>query len=419
MSQKRKTILVTLAAAAVIFLSLQVVGGSSQPPGPPSAPGVGGKPESSQPNAEPGSQNPERAATPSRPAMGAQEATVPEVGVVNVVSRSHQANVEGYGQVNPQFNLTLSAQVAGRIQSLAGNFETGVQFREGDTLATIDDTDYKQAVAAASAALEEAKVALEEERLQGKQALSEWQRSGLDGEPSSALVLREPQLAAAEAAVKQASEALTQAKRDLAYTEITSPFNSVVVSRSIQPGSFVQSGAEVAGLYATDIAEISVPLSASQWNNLPPASSLKQQQWPVTLTDMDGLTQWQGVVERVEQHLDTTSRQRSAVVRVAKPLEQSTPLYFGTYVVAKITGRVWDNVWQIPSTAISQKQEVWFVTDNNTLDKFTPSVLFMEGGHAFITPVEGMDMAKIVVRPLNSYLVNTKVMPVSEASDGQ
>ena len=368
MSQKRKTIIVTLAAAAVIFLSLQVVGGSSQPPGPPSAPGAGGKPESSKPNAEPGSQNPERAASPSRPSMGAQEATVPEVGVVNVVSRSHQANVEGYGQVNPQFNLTLSAQVAGRIQSLADNFETGVQFSEGDTLATIDDTDYKQAVAAASAALEEAKVALEEERLQGKQALSEWKRSGLDGEPSSALVLREPQLAAAEAAVKQASEALTQAKRDLAYTEITSPFNSVVVSRSIQPGSFVQSGAEVAGLYATDIADISVPLSASQWNNLPPASSLKQQQWPVTLTDMDGLTQWQGVVERVEQHLDTTSRQRSAVVRVAKPLEQSTPLYFGTYVVAKITGRVWDNVWQIPSTAISQKG----LTDILTLLSSTP-----------------------------------------------
>ena len=416
MSQKRKTILVTIAAAVVIFLSLKVIGGSPKPPGPPAAPSA--KSEAAAETKGDATET-KKPAAPARPMMGGQETTVAEIGVVNVVSSSHQANVEGYGQVNPQFNLTLSAQVAGRIQSLADNFETGVQFSEGDTLAIMDDTDYKQAVAAASAALEEAKVALEEERLQGRQALSEWQRSGLDGEPSSALVLREPQLAAAEAAVKQAEEALTQAKRDLAYTDITSPFNSVVVSRSIQPGSFVQSGAEVAGLYATDIAEIAVPLSASQWNNLPPASSLKQQQWKVTLTDMDGLTQWQGVVERVEQHLDTTSRQRSAIVRVAKPLEQSSPLYFGTYVVAEITGRVWDNVWQIPSTAISQKQEVWYVTDENRLDKFTPSVLFMEEGHAFITPVDGMDMAKIVVRPLNSYLVNTKVKPVPEASYGQ
>ena len=42
----------------------------------------------------------------------------------------------------------------------------------------------------------------------------------------------------------------------------------------------------------------------------------------------------------------------------------------------------------------------------------------MENGHAYITPVAGMESAKVVVRPLNSYLVNMKVNPVAEVSNG-
>ena len=420
MSQQRKTLFITLGAVCVVILAVMLISGNGAPPGPPGAPSSANATKPETAGTENGNEKTQQAAPAGRmPGAGQQQTTtIPEVGVVSVAAKSHKANVEGYGQVNPRFNLTLSAQVSGQVQSPSKRFETGAQFNKGDVLATIDNTDYEQAVAAAQATLEDAKVALEEERLQGQQALSEWQRSGLEGEPSSSLVLRGPQLAAAEATVAQAEKALAQAQRDLAFTQITSPFNSVVVTRSIQPGSFVQSGAEVAALYATNVAEIAIPLSATQWNNLPSPATLKQTPWPVTLTDMDGLTRWEGVVERVEQHLDTTSRQRSAIVVVNDPLAQASPLYFGTYVVAEIAGREWQDVWQIPSSAISQKQEVWYVTQNNTLDKFTPQVLFMENGHAYITPVAGMESAKVVVRPLNSYLVNMKVNPVAEVGNG-
>lgn len=433
MSQQRKNLLITCIAVAIIVLSIMLVGGNGGPGGRPGAPGAGkpsagerpagARPTGERPAGHEGAEGKpnnmaEAPAAAAKSTSTDDTTTVPEIGVVDVVKKSHQAHVTGYGEVSPRFELTLSALVSGRIESLDDRFFTGTRFSQGESLAKIDDTDYRQAVAEAQADLEDAKVALEEERLQGQQALLEWERSGLDGDPESELVLRKPQLAAAEATLAKAERALEQAKRDLLFTEIAVPFNSVVISRDVQPGSFVQAGDDVASLYSTDVAEIAIPLSASQWKNLKSPDSLATSPWTVKLWDMDKMYSWEGVVRRVEQHLDTASRQRNAIVEVYNPLDQSAPLYFGTYVTATINGRMLNDIWQIPSSAISQKQEVWFVREDNTLDKFTPEVLFMNNGFAYILPVTGMDDAKIVVRPLNSYLVNMVVKPVEESTHG-
>ena len=78
-------------------------------------------------------------------------------------------------------------------------------------------------------------------------------------------------------------------------------------------------------------------------------------------------------------------------------------------MTAKIAGKTWSEVWQIPVSAISQKQEVWFVTAHQTLDKISPDILFQDQDYAYISPVNNMAQASIVARPLNSYLVGTKV----------
>ena len=73
------------------------------------------------------------------------------------------------------------------------------------------------------------------------------------------------------------------------------------------------------------------------------------------------------------------------------------------------------------------------------LAKFTPSVLFESDGYAYITPPKASDIrgnagnagneaepepesevrqAMVVARPLNSYLINTKVKPVVEGQTG-
>ncbi len=351
----------------------------------------------------------------AEPAPAAGHSELAEVGVVKVTAADYRARVKGYGEASPRHSLTLSAQVGGQVTSLAEHFETGARVKQGESLARIDDTDYQQALAAAQTSYQEAVVALEEERLQGQQAKDEWARSGLSGEPASALVFREPQLKSAQAALKEAQQDVAAAKRDLAATRITAPFDALVVSRNIQPGSFVQQGTEIASLYSSNVAEISIPLSPDQWSRLPAMETGTTPGWAVTLRDAAGSGQWQARIARAELHQDKETRQRNVIAVVEQPLSLPSPLLFGTFLVAEIEGRELHQVWRIPSSAISQQLEVWYVNpDDNLLGKFTPEVLFEYEGHAYITPHAGMTEAMIVARPLNNYLVNTRVNPVNE-----
>lgn len=353
-----------------------------------------------------------------------------------MTSGNYNAVVKGYGQVMPQDSLTLVAQVGGQVTHLSTNFKTGALVSENTVLARIDDTSYQQALASANSTYQAAVVSLEEERLQGVQAKDEWRRSGLDGEPLSALVLRGPQLKAAQASLDEAEQSVLAAKRDLAFTSLRAPFNALVVSRDIALGSFVQANSTVATLYSADRAEISIGLSPSQWAQLPSSAGALANEaplnWPVVLTDTTTGNTWQAKIVRSEWHQNESTRQRNAIAVIEKPLAQSTPLLFGSFVQAEIKGKTLENVWKLPASAISQKQEVWLVeSSSQQLAKFTPSVLFEHDGYAYITPPNAsdivgpgvsnlsyLDRGLVVARPLNSYLVNTKVKPVVEGQTG-
>lgn len=436
MKQKQKTLFVTLIAVASIvaagfFLKSQfsdaTTGSSARPSTKVGLAGKKAAPTNPAEQTRPANRMRRAANQPSQNSLK----TSPEVGVITVSAKPYQASVTGYGEVQPLFNLSLTAQISGQIQRLSEDFLAGRVIKKGEIIAQVDDTDYVQAVATAKATVKEAIVALEEERLQGVQAADEWRRSGLTGEPASELVLRAPQLAAANAKLEQAQAALKSAQRDLQYTQIVAPFDAVVVERHVQPGSFVQTGAAIATLYSTDTAQISVPLSAQQWQSLPGTDTLVENPWTATLTDSQQTASWKGSIHRVAQTLASDTRQRSAIITLDQPLKQASPLYFGTYVQATINGKTWPDAWRIPATAISQAQEVWYVDADNTLAKFSPTVLFQRGGFAYIRAVKsvaqrsaassappGSEGLRIVIRPLSSYLPNMPVTPVEENING-
>lgn len=338
----------------------------------------------------------------------------PDVAIVEVARRDFRATITGHGEAKPRYELDLTAEVSGQVEKLADRFETGVEFEKGEALVRLNQTDHQQAVASAQASVADARLALLEEQRQGQQAKKEWKRSGLKGQPDSSLVLREPQLKAAEAKLNNAERELEKAKRDLGKTTITAPFNALIVSRDVQPGSFIQAGSTVAMLYSTDRVEISIPLSSNQWLNLPPVSSLGEEKWPVELTSTEGNKQWQGYVERVEQHLDSASRQRSLVVVVDQPLQQTNPLYAGTFVEAKVQGRDLSQLWQLPASAISQTGQIWLVDDNQSLFSIRAKKQFEDSGYVYVVPPDDILRAQVVIRPLNSYVQGMYVQPVVE-----
>lgn len=343
----------------------------------------------------------------------------PDVSVVTVQAESFDAKVSAFGAASPHFSLTLTAQVAGQVNTLAEAFEPGKRLKNGDFIAQLEDSNYQAALAATRQDLEDARLALLEEQHKGLQAKVEWESSGVSGEPDSELVLRKPQLAAAEAALANAKTALASARKDLEQTRITAPFDALVVERLIAPGSYLQAGTEIATLYSTDRLEIAFSLSAEEWAKLPETNGLDNGQWPVKLTNVENEQSWPGRILRVEKHLDETTRQRDLIVAVDNPLDLNPPLLPGTFVKAQISGRSLANLWKLPNSALSQKGEIWHVTADNALDFFTADPAFSDAANIYITASDALatDAQQVLVHPLSSYIKGMTVNPVEEADN--
>ncbi|CAK2149621.1 putative Secretion protein [Vibrio crassostreae] len=402
------TIAITLVAGSSIFAALAYNGSQVAP-----APQKTNELTVSEPQATP--IQTKSIDTASLPASQQQQ-----VSVVLAILGDYQAEVVGYGEAKSRYELMFSTEVDGRVETISSQFETGQVIGQGEVIANIDSTSYQQAVTQAKANVAQAQLDLLEEQRQGEQAKSEWQRSGLSGEPDSPLVLREPQLAQVTAALENAKLELVKAEQDLEKTTLVAPFDSLVVSRDVQPGSYAQTGAQIATLYSVDEVEVSVPLSESQWLSLPNSDNtqLKEQPWPVTLSSSDGQFQWQGYVERVEQHLQQDTRQRSLIVKVDNPLDQEKDLYPGTFVQATISGKQLTQLWELPASALSQQGDLWFVDDSGQLSKSNANVEFEKGGLIYIDPakldLEIGDSMQVVKRPLSSFKAGMVVLAKAE-----
>lgn len=336
----------------------------------------------------------------------------PLVTTLSVEKGNYNALVTGYGSANPQQILNLTAELSGRVVELSPNFYSGKRFQAGAVLLKIDDVEYKEAVASAESSLATAEVEMSREILNRKQAQEERKRSGLSSRSDSELLLYK----AARAKVKHARKTLEKALSDLSKTQLKAPFNAQIVSRSVELGSYVQRGTEITQLYGTDQLEVSIPLSEKQWANLP-AMNKGDTAWKVSLFNTEGSSRWIGYVNRAERHLDSYSRQRTLIIQVEHPLDQQIPLYPGTFVRAEVPGRKVTAIWQVPSSAISPSNQIWYVTEAGELKNAAANVHFSSADSVFITPIQDMQKANIVVQPLSSYLPGMRVIKRDEGKN--
>ena len=140
----------------------------------------------------------------------------------------------------------------------------------------------------------------------------EWQLLN-QGEPTG-LQAREPQLASARAALEAALAAEEAAKRNLDRCEIRAPFDGMVARAGVRPGQFAALATPLGELFATDVAEVRLPLIASDLSfiDLPrPGAKVALGQAPkVTLSARAGerRTEWLGHIVRSEETVDPMNR---------------------------------------------------------------------------------------------------------------
>ncbi len=339
------------------------------------------------------------------------------VEVLEVQARRHATWIEAQGTVVPASQVALSPQVSGRVVWKSPDLVAGARVSKGAPLMRIDPRDFELAVNQARAQVRRAEVELEVERGRGLVAEKELaltrDRAAVTG-ATNPLVLREPQLRAAEAALEGARSALAQAQLALERTTVTAPMNALVQSESVDVGQIVGPSVRVAALVGTDIFRVqaSIPLDKVASIRLP-SDGEQGARAEVILNAGADRGVWNGEAVRLLGDLEQAGRMARLLINIPQPLDGSNPLplFLGAFVNVRIEGKALEDVIEIPRVALREGDEVYVMTPDSRLEirpvevawRRADSVLVRSGlaaGERIVTsriatPLQGMALREI------------------------
>ena len=359
-------------------------------------------------------------ATRPSPAKVETPVELQRVSVIEASPGTYRSRVASQGNVTPRWITTLTSEVSGQVKAVDNKLLTGASFKQGDTLARIDDLAYIAAVAQAEAAVADARQNVAQEKRLAARAKLDWERGNFKKAPTD-LVLRKPQLKAAQAALASAIAQRDKAKQDLDHTLIKAPYDGVVISREINLGSFVQPGSEVARIYSTKAMEVFLPMRETQLAQLDLDALIHQPDNPITLQDTRSNQQWQGKAGRIEQAIDSNNRWRNLIVEI-NTSHQNHPL-MGQFVRAELIGKAVPNLLMLPESSLSRENHIWYIDEENLLQSFPADILFTQQGKLYLTAPDDIfanrdgKPLRIALSPGNNFLKAVEVTPELAADD--
>ena len=324
--------------------------------------------------------------------------------------------ISSQGTVRPRTQTVLSAEVSGSIVSISPKFVAGGVFREGESLMRIDPTNYTVAVDKAEALIKQRHIEYDG----AEKLLSQGYRA-------------ESEFASAGAALASAQAELVRAERDLERTFIRLPYEGMVLSKDTDIGQFVNPGTQLGITFATDIAEIRLPLTDQDlaFVELPSMADFKVAEdmggptVQLTATQKGKRAEWDARIVRSEGVVDERSRVTYAVARIDDPYKlhgEGTPLPIGTFVAAEITAsRVLDLI-RIPRMALRGADQVLLVDDENKIEIRTVDVVRSDERFAYVGGgvAAGERIATTAIEaPTNGMSVRTAESIAAESAENE
>lgn len=344
------------------------------------------------------------------------------VETVTLQPRDYRIIVDSYGKIEARTKGELKAQVSGQVVYVSEHFRAGGYFKKHEKLLKIDDRDFAAQVQIAEAGLANARQALSEEQARSQQALDDWRRLGNSSEPS-ALVLRKPQLQAAEAAVKSAEAQLSKARLDLSRTVIRAPYAGRIIAIHADYGQVISAGTSLAEIFAIDALEVRLPLRNQdlQFVDLPESYRIgttgSSSHTEVILEPtLPGSDHWKARLTRTESAIDAASQQLHVIARIDDPYGPGAvgrqALKIGEYVTARITGKLLRGALIVPNKTIYQGSYVYLVR-NGLLQRRDITIAWHNNDESLVA--SGLQAGdRVVLTPLGQVPSGTPVRIVTE-----
>jgi HlyD family secretion protein len=194
-----------------------------------------------------------------------------------------EKSISSTGSVAALVTVEVGSQISGQVAELHADFNSRV--KKGDLLAVIDPQTYQQRLASAEADLAVARANMGSQQASLRKAQTTVEQARRDYErqqqlaarqliaqtaiedsrkqtelAESDLIIAQAQIKNAEAALQTRQASLEQARIDLSRTQIRSPIDGVVISRSVDLGQTVAASLQAPVLFkiAQDLSQIQI-----------------------------------------------------------------------------------------------------------------------------------------------------------------
>ncbi|WP_440874557.1 efflux RND transporter periplasmic adaptor subunit [Thalassotalea sp. PLHSN55] len=300
------------------------------------------------------------------------------VNVAELQRSDYQPKWQTTGLVKAAESVKIVAQVAGQVEEINHAAFPGALIEKAQWLVQLEQTDYLLNLRTAQSQLIQAQTNLSLEMADQQLAKEELSLvEHLDQSIEVALVLREPQLAAATAKVDMAKVSVEKSELALKRTKVMMPFTGKVISQAVGQGSRVGQNSQLFEVVNVEqfYLEIKIPRSF-----LP----LLDQQQSITLSQEklwgNGNTR-QAKVLSILPELDVRDRQVKVLLLIEDPLLISSPvkspqIFINDFLTVSITGKALNDVWVLKDNWLQADNTIWVVDKNATLQKRAVKVIF-------------------------------------------
>ena len=306
-------------------------------------------------------------------------------------------NASGY--VTARREATVSSKITGKVTEVL--VEEGMQVKEGQVLARLDDTNIKASLRLAEAQLELAKAAIAETQARLKEADINLKRmtqlSQQNVSSPAELDHAEAEAASLKAKLEQQQTEVKVAERQIATWQqqledaiIRAPFGGMVTSKNAQPGEMISPMSAGGGFTRTGICtivdmdslEIEVDVNESYINRVQAKQAVE--------ATLDAYSDWK-IPAKVIAIIPTADRQKSTVkVRIGfDKLDPRILPQMSVKVAFREPGSFNASTAQgvtVPSSAIQHEngRDVVLVVQNNRAEQRTVNVSSSTGTDAVI-----------------------------------
>lgn len=303
--------------------------------------------------------------------------------------------VTTHGEVRSRSQVSLLAEVAGRVVAVNPNFVEGGEFAAGEVLVQIDDRDYRLAVTAAKARVASAQVNLEQALADADVARKQL-RGVADPSP---LALKKPQVTEAKANLQAAQAELAIAELRLERTQISLPFAGRIISRRVGLGEYVNAGTPMGEVFDNHALEIRVPLNDSDLRALAKplgyiSQSRDERDATIKLLLAGRDYRWNGRLRTIDANISSDSRLVYGLVEMTGVTGVQAPPV-GAFVDVALQGAVLDQALLIPTAGLRPGNRVYLVDEQQRLAIVDVDVLYQDSEHVVVA--HGLDVGDQVI----------------------